>query len=205
MMSKVEARMDLRNVQEKVEDRAKMVRTYGRKAERVYLGLLGMAYDYSRDMMKSGMKFLDKAEERGVEVEKLLNEQMTEMRKRVESRVEEVKEEVTTRGEAMEKEVQKALDKVKPSSINGKRAEVDQIKIDVEVDMAAAQPIAGYDEMNVEEVRERLGLLDVAKLQEVRAYEAAHKNRVTVLREIDDELEARAQAAESAESTESAG
>lgn len=197
MMSKVEARMDLRNVQEKVEDRAKMVRTYGRKAERVYLGLLGMAYDYSRDMMKSGMKFLDKAEQRGVEVEKLLNEQVAEMRKRVESRVEEVKEEVAARGEAMEKEVQKAMDKVKPSSINGKRAEVDQIQIDVE--MAEAQPIAGYDEMNVEEVRERLGLLDVAKLQEVRAYEVAHKNRVTILREIDAELEARAQAAESAE------
>lgn len=197
MMSKVEAKVDLREMQEKVEDKAKMVQTYGRKAERIYLGLFGLAYDYSMD-------FLEKAEKRGVKVEKELNKRVAEMRKeatdevrslrkRVESRVESVKDEVTTRGEAMEKEVQKALEKVKPNGVNGKGVEVDQIKIEVE--MADAQPIAGYDEMNVDEVVERLGLLDMAKLAEVRAYEVVHKNRVTVLREIDTEMEARAQAA----------
>lgn len=207
MMEKVEAKVDLRNVQEQVEDKAKLMQTYGRKAERIYLGLWGMAYDYSLEMMKTGKDFLDKAEKRGVKVEKELNERVTEMRKdateevrnlrkRVESRVEEVKEEVTTRGEAMEKEVQKAIEKVKPSSVNGKHTQVDQIKIEVEV--VVEPPIAGYGEMNVDEVGERLGLLDIAKLEEVRAYEVAHKNRVTVLREIDAELEARAQAAESA-------
>jgi hypothetical protein len=215
MMEKVEAKVDLRNVQEQVEDKAKkvqgqmqdtakMAKTYGRKAERIYLGLLGMAYDYSLEMMKTGKDFLDKAEKRGVKVEKELNERVTEMRKeateevrnlrkRVETQVEEVKDEVTARGEAMEKEVQKAIEKVKPSSINGKNVQVDVVKIEVEV--VTAPPVAGYDEMNVEEVREQLGLLDVVKLQEVRGYEVAHKNRITVLREIDAELEARAQAA----------
>lgn len=204
MVAKVETKMNLRNMQEQVEDGTKAVRTYSRKAERIYLGILGMAYDYGRDQMKTGMSFLEKAEKRGIKVEDLLNKRVTEMRqeatqevrnlrKRVESRVEEVGKEVAARGEAMEKEVQKAMDKVKPSSVNGKHAEVDQIKIEVEI--VTQPPIAGYDEMNVEEVGERLGLLDVEKLAEVRAYELTHKNRITVLREIDNELEARAQAA----------
>lgn len=203
-MEKVETKVDLRKVQEQVEDGAKEASAYARKAERIYLGLWGMAYDTSMDLMKTGKDFLDKAEKRGVKVENELKERAAEMRKeateevrslrkRVESQVDEVSKEVATRGEAVEKEVQKAFDKVMPGGANGKHMEIDQIKI--EVDVVTQSPIAGYDEMNVDEVGERLGLLDAPKLLEVRAYEVSHKNRVTVLRDIDAELEARAQAA----------
>lgn len=52
----------------------------------------------------------------------------------------------------------------------------------------AAAPIAGYDALSAKDVVAKLAGLDAATLQAVRAYEAAHKNRVTVLREIDAKL-----------------
>ena len=46
-------------------------------------------------------------------------------------------------------------------------------------------PIAEYDELNVKKVNAALEGLSFYELQKVRAYEAANKNRVTVLREVD--------------------
>lgn len=56
-------------------------------------------------------------------------------------------------------------------------------------------PIARYDELTVGEVEQALDGLDAAELGVVRGYEIAHKNRVTLLRAIDEKLEARAQQA----------
>jgi hypothetical protein len=49
-------------------------------------------------------------------------------------------------------------------------------------------PIAGYDEMNVDEIREQLGDLTVEQLQEVKHYEERNKNRSTLIEEIDFRL-----------------
>lgn len=46
-------------------------------------------------------------------------------------------------------------------------------------------PIENYDDLNVKEVNEALGGLSAYELDKVRRYEEAHKNRVTVLREIE--------------------
>jgi oligoendopeptidase F len=46
-------------------------------------------------------------------------------------------------------------------------------------------PIEGYDELTVEEVSERLGVLSVDDLREVRDYEERSKNRETVLERLD--------------------
>ena len=46
-------------------------------------------------------------------------------------------------------------------------------------------PIAGYDEMNVGEVSERLEGLSEEQLRMVREYEKRHKNRDTVIEQID--------------------
>ncbi len=51
-------------------------------------------------------------------------------------------------------------------------------------------PIEGYDEMNAQEVDGALAGLSGAELGAVRAYELANKNRVTVLRALDDRLAA---------------
>ena len=49
-------------------------------------------------------------------------------------------------------------------------------------------PIAGYDEMNVDEIREQLGDLTAEQLQEVKHYEERNRNRSTLIEEIDFRL-----------------
>jgi hypothetical protein len=51
-------------------------------------------------------------------------------------------------------------------------------------------PIAGYDEMNVEEITGQLDGLSEAELRRVRNYEQDNKNRGTLIVQIDRRLEA---------------
>jgi hypothetical protein len=53
---------------------------------------------------------------------------------------------------------------------------------------AVAFPIEGYDEMNVEEISERLDDLSVEELQLVRDYEELHKKRETLLERLDRKI-----------------
>src|ERR671913_236927 len=53
---------------------------------------------------------------------------------------------------------------------------------------AAVFPIEGYDEMNVEEVSERLEGLSVEELQLVRDYEELNKKRQTLLEQMDRKI-----------------
>lgn len=49
-------------------------------------------------------------------------------------------------------------------------------------------PIKDYDSLTVAEASEALEALSIYELEKVRRYESAHKNRVTLLREIDARL-----------------
>jgi hypothetical protein len=51
-------------------------------------------------------------------------------------------------------------------------------------------PIAGYDELNVEEVKGRLDGLSAAQIREIREYEKQNKNRETLIEELDRKLKA---------------
>ncbi len=53
---------------------------------------------------------------------------------------------------------------------------------------SSAEPLPGYDKMNVDTVVSQLSKFDAAGLKELRAYEQAHGKRVTVLRAIDERL-----------------
>ena len=55
---------------------------------------------------------------------------------------------------------------------------------------AIAFPIEGYDEMNVDEVSERLDGLSVEELQLVRDYEELDKGRETLLERMDRKIRA---------------
>ena len=55
---------------------------------------------------------------------------------------------------------------------------------------AAVFPIEGYDEMNVEEISERLDGLSVEELQLVRDYEELNKKRETLLEQLDRKIRA---------------
>jgi hypothetical protein len=55
---------------------------------------------------------------------------------------------------------------------------------------AVVFPIGGYDELNVEEVSERLEGLSVEELQLVRDYEELHKKRQALLEKMDRKIRA---------------
>lgn len=58
-----------------------------------------------------------------------------------------------------------------------------------------AMPIARYDALTVDEIEPLLAKLDIIQLENVAEYEAAHENRVTLLRVIESEVVARKTAA----------
>jgi hypothetical protein len=49
-------------------------------------------------------------------------------------------------------------------------------------------PIEGYDDLTVEEISGRLGSVSAEDLREVRDYEERHKNRETILEELDRKI-----------------
>ena len=51
-------------------------------------------------------------------------------------------------------------------------------------------PIPNYDELNVEEVKDRLDDLTAAQIREVREYEKRNKNRETLIEQFDRKLKA---------------
>src|SRR5215212_7329077 len=55
---------------------------------------------------------------------------------------------------------------------------------------AVAFPIEGYDDMNVDEISERLRDLSVEELQVVRDYEELHEGRKTLLEQMDRKIRA---------------
>jgi len=54
----------------------------------------------------------------------------------------------------------------------------------------ATFPIAGYDEMNVKEIGDRLEGLSAAEIRKVREYEKRNKNRETLIEQFDRKLRA---------------
>lgn len=50
---------------------------------------------------------------------------------------------------------------------------------------ADAAPIAGYDQLTVKDVVEKAKALTSAEVRAIKTYEEAHKNRVTIVRELD--------------------
>jgi hypothetical protein len=51
-----------------------------------------------------------------------------------------------------------------------------------------SEPIEGYDGMNVEEVKEELDTLSEGDLKKARAYEEGHKNRKTLLEQLERKI-----------------
>ena len=49
-------------------------------------------------------------------------------------------------------------------------------------------PIASYDELNVEEIKDELEGLSEDELKKVRSYEKKHKNRKTLLEQLDRKI-----------------
>lgn len=196
--------VDLRGVQESVEDSTKEAGKLVRKAMLASLGMVGFAYDGAVAVWNGTGEFVAKAEKRGEKMEAEFNQEVQKIqdqvtgeikhrRKQVEGTLDGVTKEVKSAGKSVEDKVQKTFSGLKFG--NGKVVEAGQIKIEVEI---KDLPIVNYDELNAQAIIDLLPGYDAEGLAKIRDFEMAHKNRVTVLREIDERLKAMTESAPAA-------
>lgn len=201
MSEKMTMSIDLRNLQERIEDNVKQMRTLSRKAILAYAGMWGLAYDKAQELLNDGVKLLEKAEKRGEDIEAEWRERLSKVQekpevKRVVDYVEDQVDSVSQNAKSIVAEVEKFLAHFQPAAGNVQEAVKD---VTIEVKAAVTEAVVeGYEEMPAKDVIAMLPSLSKETLMKLRAYEAANKNRVTVLREIDALLEAPAEAAEEA-------
>lgn len=199
MSDKVTMNIDLRNVQEQVEDGVKQAQTVGRKAVLAYAGMWGLAYDKAQEWWVEGGKLLEKAEKRGEDLEAQWMQQFNKVQekpevKRVVVYVEDQVDHVSKNAKSVVAEVEKFLGQFQAGASNVQSAVKD---VAIEVKTAVAEAVVeGYDEMPAKDVIAMLPTFSKEMLAKVREYEVGNKNRVTVLREIDALLEAPAGQAE---------
>ncbi len=183
----VKSEVNLRNVQEQMEDQFQMAKKYARKGMLAYAGMWGLAYDWSKARYGMGMDLLEKAEKRGEEVERMFMDEFKKRRGEVEERVESVAKELQEGRETLEHQLDTIVNKV--GLVKRAAMSETQISVKVETEVKMHEPFEGYDLLNAKEAGDRVAEMDAEQLKYMRVYEVANKNRVTVLREIDARLE----------------
>ena len=199
MSDKVTMNIDPCNVQEQVEDGVKQAQTFGRKAVLAYAGMWGLAYDKAQELWAESGKLLEKAEKRGEDIEAEWMQQFNKVQekpevKRVVGYVEDQVDHVSKNAKSVVAEVEKFLAQFQPAASNV-QATVKDVAIEVQAVVTEAV-VEGYDEMPAKDVIAMLPSFSKEMLAKVREYEVGNKNRVTVLREIDELIEASVEQAE---------
>ena len=192
MSEKSAMNVDLRDVQEKVEDGVQSAKNTSRKVVLASIGVWGLAYDKAQEMWDASMSLVDKAEKRGEEMEQDLGKRFNKVQEQVQEQpqvkkvvgaVEDGYDNVSKNAKTVVAEVEKFL-----GQFQAKTEEVAKdVAIEVEKAMDAVLP--GYDEMAAKDIVGKLPGMPKEALIEIREYEVKGKNRVTVLREIDVLLE----------------
>jgi hypothetical protein len=188
MSEKSAMNVDLRDVQEKVEDGVQSAKNMSRKAVLASVGVWGLAYDKAQDLWGTGMSMVDKAEKRGEVLEQDFGKRFNKVQeqpqvKKVVGAVEDSYDVVSKNAKTVVAEVEKFLAQFQP------KAEDAMKDVVIEVEKVMEVVIPGYDEMAAKDIVAKLPGMPKEKLIEIREYEVKSKNRVTVLREIDVLLE----------------
>lgn len=68
-----------------------------------------------------------------------------------------------------------------------------ELVVNLRSEDAATLPVENFDELSIKKIEPQLATLAELDLRTLRAYEAQNKNRVTLLRKIDEQIEALAQ------------
>jgi poly(hydroxyalkanoate) granule-associated protein len=109
--------VDLRDAQEQVDNNLRQMRKAGRKAVLAYAGLWGMAYDEAMTLLDRSKHVLDKAEDRGEELEAAANQRTEKVRaqaeeqfKAIESRFDKVRNRFARQANEMEESVEADLE-----------------------------------------------------------------------------------------------
>jgi hypothetical protein len=200
-MSGIDMTINLRPVQEYVGDRIKQVEFYNRsirtsihrgvnstrrlgaKSLRTSIGLGALAVDQAATSTRSGIELLDKAEDKGADLEREVSTYVGDRVHDLEQRAGQelrrmsvgLKSNPAVAGsQALNAQLDRVLTVILPGN-GGSSA-------------ALREPLAGYDALNAPTVKARLAGMSVAELEILRDYEARNKARITVLQAIDGEI-----------------
>ncbi len=190
------------------------VKNGGHKVVLVGLGTMGMAQDTLQDLYKRTSSWYEKSYERGAEIEKRFrhdaDELWTEGRKRfetvegdLETQVKKVVDRLKVPTQDELKGLTQNLDdiegriegfvrnilKMEPKKVTD-IAEAVETKVQETVEAIVQLPFDGYSELTAKEINQRMGDMTLSEMRKVLDYEAAHENRVTIVREINRRLEA---------------
>lgn len=144
------------------------------------IGLSGLAYDGVRRRLEDSREYLEKAEQRGEEIESEMSARLNERVHQLENQAGDELRKLNLPAVPGRQSVSKPLDwtvRRFSSRPHGNGAE--------------HEPLSGYDELTAQAIIDMVDELDANAVQAVRVYEAEHKGRVTVLRALDTALKAR--------------
>lgn len=174
-----------------------------RKGTLAYVGALALTSDMARD----GFSQLTK---RGVSAEQAAMAQLRRLgrtlRRETEVVAEETQEQTADARNLLMQSRDRVLDMLMiPTQSNLRELNTQVERLTVAIDdlrtksrrqlrEVSAEPVPGYEKMNVDTVLSQLPKLEEAHLLAVRSYEGTHQNRVTVLRAVERALIERQQA-----------
>ncbi len=157
-------------------------------------GAVNTTREEAEQLVERGEDLFEKLVERGQEIEEAQMNRLSGWWKEWSQRG---REQVHMAEEQLEQQVQTVLRALHiPSSDDIKRldAEIDRIAKKLDMQMMerelAALPIENYKGMNVKDVLAQLDTLDEEGLLAVQRFEMAHHNRKTIVRDIEQRLEA---------------
>ena len=172
-----------RSVQESLERGIGGAVALGRRSVRTGVGFGALAYDQAALSVQSSWQWVERAEAKGVDMERELSTQIGDRVHALEKRAGQELRRTSVRlkenpAVAGRRRDNRQLDRVLTAIVPGNGQALSR---DI------AQP-ADYDGLTVPQVKSRLAAMNVNELQSLRDYESAHKARVTVLQAIDAEI-----------------
>ncbi|QLQ07446.1 MAG: hypothetical protein HZY76_16460 [Anaerolineae bacterium] len=203
----------LENTKKMTETAYTDVKSGGHKVVLVGLGTMGMAQDTLQDLYKRTSSWYEKSYERGADIEKrfrhgadgcgLKAASGSSAESDLEAQVKKVVDRLKVPSQEDLRGLTKNLDdiegRVEGFVRNVLKLETKKVadvvatvetKVEEAVEAVIVPPFEGYADLTAKEVNQRLGDMSLSEMRRVLDFEAAHDNRVTIVREINRRLEA---------------
>jgi hypothetical protein len=217
------------------------LRKLARRLALTSAGAVALAYDTGKSTLAGSSQWLDKAEQRGEEVQQDVAKLTSDLENQATSEAKKLRESISDRlgrldrqamsqadqvsaeakqnavrmteeaknlGKSWESQIQQQVEQVLlrlgiPTrdqleqigrDINELSAKLDTYMARLGPAASAIPPLPDYDALNAKDILAQMPALTLEQLESLRAYEVDHANRVTVLREVDDQIGLRLQA-----------
>lgn len=155
------------------------------KAVRLQLGVLGLAYDAVVNLLENSHEFVNRAIERGERIESSAKHEIEKYYNRAEEQIDTMQTRVTGIVKRAEKSVEQNVEIATDIAI-ATEAKAEAALEEVVPELEA--PFANYDSMTVKEIVVELSGMTNAQLRDVKIYEVANQNRVTIVRDVNSKM-----------------